>query len=124
MQQIARNWRVRFEKAEVARDMELHVFFVVKNVSAADQTITPGTFVPVLINQDGEGITSRAVYRASGETPTEFRPTVPVNGEVRVRYVFRPDPNTAQPRTMTLEAFGETKLTFDVSAFRLGSLLQ
>lgn len=124
MQQIARNWRVRFEKAEVARDMELHVFFVVKNVSAADHTITPGTFIPVLINQDGEGITSRAVYRASGETPTEFRPTVPVNSEVRIRYVFRPDPNTAQPRTMTLEAFGETKLSFDVSAHRLGSLLQ
>lgn len=124
MQQISRTWRVRFEKAEVARDMELHVFLIVKNVSASDQSITPGTFVPVLINQDGEGLTSRAVYRASGETPTEFRPTVPVNGEVRVRYVFRPDADTAQPRTMTLEAFGEQKLSFDVSAFRIGSLLQ
>lgn len=124
MEQISRTWRVRFEKAEVSRGMELHVFFVVKNVSASDQSITPGTFVPVLINQDGEGLTSRAVYRATGETPTEFRPTVPVNGEVRVRYIFRPDANTAQPRTLTLEAFGENKLRFDVSAFRLDSLLQ
>lgn len=123
-QGISQTWDVKFDGARVERDSEVHVFMSVKNRSTSDQYVTPGTFIPNLGNQDGEVITSRAVFRASGEKPTEFRPTVPADGEVRVRFIFRPEAGTAQPQAFTLESFGHRKLTFDVSALRVGSLAQ
>lgn len=122
-QSISRVWNARVERAEAARDSEVHVFVVVRNVSNADQSITPGSFIPNLTNQDGETITNRAVYRATGETPTDFRPVVPAGGEVRIRFVFRPDARTAQPRTFALSVFEGGRITHDVSSIRLGSLL-
>lgn len=123
-QGISQTWDIQFEGARVERGSEIHVFVSVKNRSTSDQSITPGTFIPNLSNQDGEVITSRAVYRASGDTPTEFRPTVPVNEAVRVRFIFRPEAGTAQPRGFTLESFGHRKLTFDVSGLRVDTLAQ
>lgn len=106
------------------RDSEIHVFVSARNRSPSDQGITPGNFIPNLSNQDGEVITSRAVYRASGDNPTEFRPTVPVNESVRLRFIFRPQAGTAQPRSFTIEEYGQRKLTFDLSTLRVGSLAQ
>lgn len=123
-QGVSPTWDVQFDGARVERGSEIHVFVSVKNRSTSDQYVTSGTFIPNLSNQDGETITSRSVYRASGENPTEFRPTVPVNEVVRVRFIFRPETGSAQPRAFTLESFGYRKLTFDVSGLRVPGLAQ
>lgn len=121
-QAISKTWQVKFDGAQPFKDAEVHVFVSIKNATDTDQYISPGTFIPNLINQEAEGITNRAVYRASGDPAIEFRPTVPAGGEVRIRYIFRPEQGTAQPKAFTLEAFGYEKFSFDVSSVRLGSL--
>jgi hypothetical protein len=96
----------------------------VKNNSGADQFPTPGSFIPRVKNADGEWITSRDIFRASGDPVSGFRPTVPPGEEVKIRFVFRPEPRTAQLTAFSLGVFEGQTHQWDVSAVRLSSLAQ
>jgi hypothetical protein len=92
-------------------------------MASYDAPITPGNFIPKVKNADGEWIVSRELFRASGETPTSFRPTIPPGGSVRVRFVFRPDPKSAPLTRFSLGVFEGQTHEGNVSGVRLASLM-
>ena len=121
---VSKAFDVMFEGAKAARGSELHVFVSVKNMANHDAPITPGNFIPKIKNADGEWIVSRELFRASGEVPTSFRPTIPPGESVRVRFVFRPDAKSAQIKAFSLGVFEGLTHEWDVSGTRLASLAQ
>lgn len=91
-------------------------------MSQADQHPTPGSFIPKVKNADGEWLTSRDIFRASGEAVSGFRPSVPPGESVRLRFIFRPEQKSAQLTTFSLGVFEGQTHSWDVSGVRLGSL--
>jgi hypothetical protein len=88
---------VRVDRVAVARGYpthQVHVFVTVKNSSATPQYFTSGFVKVVLSDADGAGWERSQPYRASGEPAALFSatPVIQPGGELKVRYVFMPDP--------------------------------
>lgn len=83
---------VRLDETRAARDGTVYLFFTVRNDSGRDQQIGAGTFTAVMSDADGVGVREAQIWRASGETPTQFDrpPVVPAGGEFKFRFVLTP----------------------------------
>lgn len=83
---------IRVDGVRVGRDGKVHLFVTVANKSGSPRTIGQETLHMVMTDEDGVGIYEGVPYRADGDAPTFFDgpPTIPVGGELKIRYVMKP----------------------------------
>lgn len=97
---------VRLDRLVEARGTptrQVHAFVTLKNASASPQYVTSGFLRAVLTDADGVAQERNQVWRASGEPAALFNstPVVQPGAELKVRYVFNPDPGSV-PQSLRL----------------------
>lgn len=102
-QRLSPAWDARFQGARAVESGEVYVVVALRNVSGRDQMTGPGSFISRLRMVDGETVVSRAMYRASGDPPSEFAPVIQPDDELAIRFVFRPAKG-GKPTAFSLQA--------------------
>lgn len=119
------HFQVRMDEARAISDRRVQVSVTLKNTSQAGQRILTGVFVPIMNDADGLGVTSAQLYRATGEPPELFAttPSVPPDGEFKLRFIFQAFPDGAPLRSFTLrESGGANVATFSIAGLRVPGL--
>jgi hypothetical protein len=108
---------VRLDEARAARDGTVHLFFTVRNDTGRDQQIGAGTFTAVMSDADGVGVREAQIWRATGDTPTQFDrpPVVAAGGEFKFRFVFTPPIVHAPLQRVSIRESDKKVLFFTVS---------
>ena len=102
---------VRVDRVVVARGYpthQVHAFVTVRNSSPTLQYFTSGFVKVLLTDADGVTLERSQPYRASGEPAALFAstPVIQPGGELKVRYVFVPEPD-ARLTSLTLSEGGQ-----------------
>jgi hypothetical protein len=108
---------VRLDEARAARDGTVHLFFTVRNDTGRDQQIGAGTFTAVMSDADGVGVREAQIWRATGDTPTQFDrpPVVAAGGEFKFRFVLTPPIVHAPLQRVSIRESDKKVLFFTVS---------
>jgi hypothetical protein len=108
---------VRLDEAKAARDGTVHLFLTVRNDSGREQQIGAGTFTTVMSDADGVGVREAQIWRAGGETPTQFDrpPVVPAGGEFKFRFVLTPPTVHAPLQRVSIRESDRKVLFFSVA---------